>query len=348
MPAYKDAKTGKWYCKFYYTDWTGSQKQKKKSGFALKREALEWERKFLKEQSTNPDIPFSTLADAFIRAKTSEWKVHTQKGAQTIVEYHLKPYFGRKPINEISPLDVKQWHMSLQKKGIKQTSINTYHGKLSAIFNYGVKFYGLPTNPARIAGSVKERRSEMKFWTVDQFKKFLDNGQLKEKYYVLFNILFWTGTRIGEVLALTPRDICDGYININKNVVFADKKAIIQSPKSDNGYRRVAIHKELHDMIWSYIKKLHGVGMDDRIFWHTTLSGTRRAFYIAQDNASIERIRVHDLRHSHVALLIHMGYHTKAIADRIGDTPDTVNNRYSHIYQSDIDKMIDRFSKLSK
>lgn len=37
MPAFKDSKTGKWFAKFYYTDWIGDRKQKWKRGFATKR-----------------------------------------------------------------------------------------------------------------------------------------------------------------------------------------------------------------------------------------------------------------------------------------------------------------------
>ena len=43
MPTYKDEKTGLWYCKFVYTDWTGVRRQKKKKGFRLQKEAKEYE-----------------------------------------------------------------------------------------------------------------------------------------------------------------------------------------------------------------------------------------------------------------------------------------------------------------
>lgn len=61
MPAYKDEKTGKWFAKFYYTNWQGIKKQKWKRGFATKKEALGFERDFLEKQSANPDMTFQTF-----------------------------------------------------------------------------------------------------------------------------------------------------------------------------------------------------------------------------------------------------------------------------------------------
>ena len=65
MPAYYDEKTKKWFCKFYYVDYTGTRKQKKKRGFSLKREAMEWERNFLERQQGTPDMTFQALYDIY-------------------------------------------------------------------------------------------------------------------------------------------------------------------------------------------------------------------------------------------------------------------------------------------
>lgn len=66
MPAYYDEKTKSWYCKFYYTDYTGTKKQKKKRGFKLQREAKEWERAFLERLQGTPDMTFQSLYDLYI------------------------------------------------------------------------------------------------------------------------------------------------------------------------------------------------------------------------------------------------------------------------------------------
>ena len=58
MPAYKDEKQGTYYVSFYYTDYTGTKRKKLKRGFERKRDALEWERKFLLQKKTEVIQPF--------------------------------------------------------------------------------------------------------------------------------------------------------------------------------------------------------------------------------------------------------------------------------------------------
>ena len=67
MPAYKDDKTGKWFAKFYYTDWQGNNKQKWKRGFTTKKEALTFEREFLEKQACNPDMTFNHYMKTILR-----------------------------------------------------------------------------------------------------------------------------------------------------------------------------------------------------------------------------------------------------------------------------------------
>lgn len=74
MPVYKDDKTNTWYCKFYYTDYTGTRKQKLKRGFALQRDAKDWERNFLEKVQGTPDITLQALYEAYIEDKSHRLK----------------------------------------------------------------------------------------------------------------------------------------------------------------------------------------------------------------------------------------------------------------------------------
>ena len=77
MPAYKDEKTGKWFAKFYYTNWQGIKKQKWKRGFATKKEALGFERDFLEKQSANPDMTFQNLYEIYMEDMAARLKQST-------------------------------------------------------------------------------------------------------------------------------------------------------------------------------------------------------------------------------------------------------------------------------
>ena len=70
MPAYKD-KNNKWYVSFRYQDWTGKKVRKVKRGFETRREALEWERRFLLKENGSIFLNFLTQ---FYREYLHVWK----------------------------------------------------------------------------------------------------------------------------------------------------------------------------------------------------------------------------------------------------------------------------------
>ena len=78
MPAYKDKAKGTWYASFYYEDWTGKKVKKMKRGFPTKREALEWERTFLQQQTADLEMTFENFVAVYVadmkgRIKENTW-----------------------------------------------------------------------------------------------------------------------------------------------------------------------------------------------------------------------------------------------------------------------------------
>ena len=145
MPAYKDKKTGKWFCKFYYTDWQGNNRQKWKRGFATKKEALAYERDFLEKQSANPDMTFQNLYELYMEDMTARLKQSTILTKTHICETHILPFFGKKPINEIKASDVRRWQNQLMNspKGYSKTYLKTINNQLTCMINYAKRFYDL-------------------------------------------------------------------------------------------------------------------------------------------------------------------------------------------------------------
>ena len=105
MPAYYDESTKTWFCKFYYTDYTGAKKQKKKRGFKLQREAKEWERAFLERLQGTPNMTFQALYDLYIEDKSHRIRQSTLDNTKCVFNTHILPYFKNKPINSITPTD---------------------------------------------------------------------------------------------------------------------------------------------------------------------------------------------------------------------------------------------------
>lgn len=339
MPAYYDKDKKYWAVQFRYTDWTGARKKKHKRGFKLKREAEEWEREFLLRNAGNPEMTFASLVERYYEDMENHIRVSTLEMKKSAIDTHILPYFENKIVAEITNADVRQWQNTMLKKKqkngepYKPTYLRTLNSQLSAIFNFAVQYFKLPANPcSQVKAMGKKQADEMNFWTLDEFNKALQyaNGPA---YHLAFMTLYWTGIREGELLALSPRKIIhqDKAIRISQTLKRENGEMVLGAPKTDNSVRIVTMPDFLYDEMKAYMDALYGLEEDDPIFYvskYGLLSEIRRM----AEAAGVPRIRVHDLRHSHVALLIELGYRTHAIAQRLGDTPAEVDRTYAHLY----------------
>ena len=337
MPAYKDEKTGKWFAKFYYTNWQGIKKQKWKRGFATKKEALGFERDFLEKQSANPDITFQNLYEIYMEDMTARLKQSTLLTKKTVLQTHILPFFGNKPINEIKASDVRRWQAKLMSSpnNYSQTYLKKINTELNSIINYAKRFYDLNTNPCGKAGTIgKAKAEEMDYWTYDEYIAFREGVKDKSLSYICFEVLYWTGMREGELLALSPADIDldNKTISINRTYQRIEGKDVFTSPKTRKSKRKIPIPDFLCQELSDYIQSRYMLDADERLF-PVTKSYLSHEMIRGCKNTGVKKIRIHDIRHSHASLLINQGCDALMLADRLGhEKVSTTLNTYSHLF----------------
>lgn len=345
MKAEKDKKTGKWLIQYRYTDWQGKRRKSTKRGFATKREAEEWLRNFLITQKADFDMKFEDFWKMYYADMETRLREHTMRTKKYIVELKILPYFGNKRVNDITAADIRQWQNELIKMGYSPTYLKTINNQLSAIFNYAIRYYDLKSNPCAKAGSMgKSKAEEMDFWTGEEFRKFIDSVMNKRLSYMAFMTLYWTGMRLGELLALNPNDVDleKRTIAITKSYQRLGKKDVITLPKTSKSKRVITIPEFLAADIKDYMDSLYDLQEDDRLFPITK-------YYLEHEmqrgikESGVKRIRVHDLRHSHASMLIELGFSPLEIANRLGhEKVETTLNTYSHLYPNKQTKLAER------
>ena len=275
MPAYKDSKTGTWFVKFYCKDWTGENKQIKKRGFATKREALDYERNYKIRQENNLDMTFGEFWKLYTEDVKNYVKLNTWLTKEHIVDTKILPYFRNLKMNEITPGDVRKWQNEMvafryeNGKCYSQTYKKTMHNILSAIFNHACRFYNLKSNPARQAGNMgREEKKEMLFWTTEEYKKFSEAVIDKPVSFYAFEMLYWTGMRLGELLALTMEDFDfeKNTVRINKSYQRLQGQDVITTPKTPKSNRTIKLPKFLAEEMQEYFAMLYDQTPTDRIF----------------------------------------------------------------------------------
>ncbi len=337
MPAYKDEKTGKWFAKFYYTNWQGIKKQKWKRGFATKKEALGFERDFLEKQSANPDMTFQNLYEIYMEDMAARLKQSTLLTKKTVLQTHILPFFGNKPINEIKASDVRRWQAKLMSSpnNYSQTYLKKINTELNSIINYAKRFYDLNTNPCGKAGTIgKAKAEEMDYWTYDEYIAFREGVKDKPLSYICFEVLYWTGMREGELLALSPADIDfdNKLISINRTYQRIGGKDVFTSPKTRKSKRKIPIPDFLCQELSDYIQSRYMLDADERLF-PITKSYLSHEMIRGCKNTGVKKIRIHDIRHSHASLLINQGCDALMLADRLGhEKVSTTLNTYSHLF----------------
>lgn len=348
MKTEKDKKTGKWLIQYRYTDWQGKRRKSTKRGFATKREAEKWLRNFLITQKADFDMKFENFWKMYYADMETRLREHTMRTKKYIVELKILPYFGNKRVNDITAADIRQWQNELIKIGYSPTYLKTINNQLSAIFNYAVRYYDLKSNPCAKAGSMgKCKAEEMDFWTGEEFRRFIDSVMNKRLSYMAFMTLYWTGMRLGELLALNPKDVDleKKTISITKSYQRLGKKDVITPPKTPKSKRVITIPEFLAADIKDYMDSLYDLQEDDRLFPITK-------YYLEHEmqrgikESGVKRIRVHDLRHSHASMLIELGFSPLEIANRLGhEKVETTLNTYSHLYPNKQTKLAERLDR---
>ena len=334
MKAEKDKKTGKWLIQYRYTVWQGKRRKSTKRGFATKREAEEWLRNFLITQKADFDMKFEDFWKMYCADMETRLREHTMRTKKYIVELKILPYFGNKRVNDITAADIRQWQNELIKMGYSPTYLKTINNQLSAIFNYAVRYYDLKSNPCAKAGSMgKSKAEEMDFWTGEEFRKFIDSVMNKRLSYMAFMTLYWTGMRLGELLALTPADFDfqKQTVTISKTFHRSKGRDIITSPKTKKSNRTIKMPPFLCEEMQEYIKMLYDIQPDERLFT-VTKSYLNHEMERGAKQAGVKKIRVHDIRHSAVSLLIDMGFSVLAIGERMGHEAEKITYRYAHLF----------------
>ena len=350
MAVYKESKTNTWRVIYRYTDWTGTKKQTSKRGFETKREALAWEREQLQKTKSDLDMTLENFFKIYESDLRSRIKENTWNTKEKIISTKILPYLGNRKLCEIQARDIISWQNELinyrneNGKAYSPVYLKTIHNQLSTLFNHAIKYYGLSENPATKVGNMGKAQSrEMLFWTKVEYKKFAEAMMVKPISYYAFEMLYWCGIRVGELLALTPAnfDFEKSTVSITKSFQRIKRKDVITEPKTPKSKRIVKMPDFLVEEIKEYLNLLYDYEDTDRIF-PITKSYLHHEMDRGCKQTGVKRIRIHDLRHSHVSLLIDMGFSAIAIADRVGHKSIDITYNYAHLFPSRQTEIVDR------
>lgn len=349
MSVFKDTNTKKWTCKFRYTNWNDDSKQKKKTGFKTKKQAQLWEKENSNKLEGSYLMTLSSLIDLYITDCTARLKPTTLDNKTLLINTKIKPFLGNIPIDQITPIIVRKWQTTLINKGYSPTYLKTINNQLSAILNYGCNFYSLKENVCRKAGSMGKKQAELKeFWSTEDFDKFIATFDNLTTGKIAFSLLFYSGMRSGEMLALTLNnfDFTNNTINIDKNYARLKGKDLIMTQKTPKSKRVITMPKFLMEDVRAYANKRYDYKPNERLIPLAKTSLTR-AMNIGIKRSGVKHCSIQYLRHAHASFLIENGFSPLFVSERLGhEKIKTTPQTYSHLYTNKQGEVADKIQQM--
>lgn len=299
MVVYKDEKTWTVQCRIKNRD--GTTKQHKKRGFLTKKEAKEYESK-ITSKVPKCHMKLSEFYEIYLLDKKNELKYRTILTKRQMIETHILPYFGEMLLDEITAEDIQYWQNQMYEKNYEPTYLRSIANQLSGMMNHACNIYGMQTSPYRkIRKMGKADANRIDFWTFDEYQRFIQEMKDDPVYFPLFETLYYTGMREGELLALSLSDfdMSGNRLHINKTYNRIQKRDVIDTPKTENSVRTIDIPNFLKEEVQEYVKKRYGFPENQRLFPIVARTLQKRLKRY-EKQSGVKPIRVHDIRHSHV------------------------------------------------
>ncbi len=249
------------------------------------------------------------------------------------------PTFADMPIGKVGLFDVQAWVNDLDADGYAPATIRKAYQLLGRILNDAVNGGLIAATPCQDVDLPKIEQTEKRFLSPDEIIHLADT--ISPRYRALVITAAYTGCRIGELLALdTDRYQPDKRIfRIDRSLAEVRGHLRFGQPKTTAARRAVTLPTWLPEVIDQHLTD-YPSGPDGLLFTAPQGGPIRRnafrsrVWLPAVSDSVGQPMRFHDLRHSHVALLIADGAHPAVIASRLGHTSvKTVLDVYGHLYE---------------
>ncbi len=365
-----------WMFRHKYYDATGKRKEKKKSGFKTEKAALkalmEVKASTLRGETKhieNDNLTVGQWLDIWFEMNKGKWKPATIEQREIFIKLYLKPYLGSYKIQKLDKNIYQKVFINALETKLKPYSIHSLHKTFRTAINAAVADEILLRNKLHGVAlpSIRSREAEKNYLTPLQLNVLLDHIKRNENiaYYTLFLTIAYTGMRKGEALGLQWRNM--DFDNRTITIERHRGNNGVGTTKTQNSERTIKVddivlqqlksyRTAVKALLLSYGRKLNdNISKDDSFIFISPYNGEpfiptglNATFNRAVKAAGLPATTIHGLRHTHATILMNNGIPVKAIADRLGNTPEMIHTVYGHVLQELEEQTISVFSQSLK
>jgi integrase len=339
---------------------TGKRRQYSKGGFRTKKQCQQALNEALAALRTGTFVEPSqqTVAGFLVgewlpamrppRVRPSTWLSY-----QRNVERHIVPALGHLPLQRLTPAQLTAFYRGLLETGHRKGSgglapktVRNIHGALHAALRDAVRWGYVARNVAVAADLPKSMAPEMRVWSPEQLRGFLDHVR-DDRLYAAWLLLATTGMRRGEVAGLrwVDVDLDAGRVSPRRPRVVVNHQVLVSEPKTAKGRRSIALDPATVAALrdhrrWQLEDRLAvGPRWEDSGLVFTWPDGRplhpeRFSKWFEQHAraAGLPKIRLHDVRHSYATAALAAGIPAKIVSERLGHANIAITmDTYSHV-----------------
>lgn len=340
-----DAKKKTWTATFVYRDpLTNVRKYKKKRGFSSKREATRWEVE--QKDAVNVVDDSATFRDMVARFEAfNQCSKESSRKHNEHLQFRCND-IADLPLRKLTRAVLVEWRNELI---LSDFSTNTKNQSLSfvrSILRYSSEVYGYPNESAvlkRIKKTKDEEMVEMSTWSPSEFNQFRNALEDFPIYQLFFDLLYWTGMRRGEAIALQSSDLsADGWLNIH-----ASQRTAVEGlrPTKTKQSRKIKLVDWLNEELQPLRKEGGYLFGSDQSLAPTTIN---HIFQEGIKRSKVKPIRIHDLRHSFATNAINNGVNIVAVSKYLGHSSiEQTIKTYTHLLSESEDSLLKVLEKLA-
>lgn len=360
---------GKRKQKWIKTDLTVSGNNKRKIEQMRLELLQEWQEKLKFNEN---EILFADFMQQWLEVIKNNVRPTTFYGYKQVVNYAIAPYFRERKITlyELKPYHIQDFYtFKMDNDGISANTILHYHANIHKALAYAVKTERIPTNPADRVELPKKQKHIANYYTQDELNTLLKNskGHLLE---TVIRLAVWFGLRRGEIIGMRW-----------SSVDFDNKTISVTGTIKDRGGKGAEVGKlyfeptaknssslrsfPLSDSMITYLKrvkdsqdkrrntiKFYNHNWDDFVCVKNngdliTLDSVSYAFPKFCEKCGLKPLKLHELRHSNITLLLEKGASMKELQEWAGHSSyNTTANIYSHIQAKSKNRLTNTIDEL--
>lgn len=279
----------------------------------------------------------------------SEWlptwqasRVHLRPSTRALTESllrnHVLPYLGDRRLGPVTPTDVQGFVAHLEEKGLAASTVRQCYLIVAGLFSSALDSDIIIRSPCRGINLPQGSDTEMRFLSANEVSDLA--SVIDERYRALVLTAAYAGCRFGELAGLRTHrlDLLRRSLTVAEALSEVRGQVQLAPPKTTAARRQLALPKFLTEELNHHLTTWPP---DAEGYVFTAPQGgpllrrnfRRRAWLPAVRSSVGEPMRVHDLRHTHAAMLIAQGEHPKVIQTRLGHSSIKVTlDTYGHLF----------------